>query len=120
MVTIAVLTVAAMVAIFLSIQDMTKAMALAGMVTSVTLPMLTFAMVRLTAMQNRDQIQETKQKVEEVAVKVDGRLEQFLRLTATSSRELGHAAGLKEGHEAGRADEQEVQAARDSTPTARG
>lgn len=119
MVVLAFLTVAGMVTIFIFVQDATRAIALAGMVSGVTVPIIGFGAVYLKTAQNRDRIEQTTRKVDQVGVKVDGRLEELLKLTASANELAGHAAGLKEGHAAGMVDGQALEAASQSLPPLR-
>jgi hypothetical protein len=113
---LAVVTVLAMVLVFSFAKDTTMAVAMAGLISGVTVPIIGFLLIGIKTEQNRERIEETSSKVNEVGVKVDGRLEELLQLTAKSQEAIGRAAGLIEGRTAGMKEEQALNTARQEPP----
>lgn len=109
MVILIIATLVSMVIIFTFVVDTTRAIALAGIISGVTVP----ASVGLGLWIKTDQ---SERRIQDVAIKVDGRLEQLLTQTARSNEAEGHSAGLAEGRVAGIKESLALEAARLETP----
>jgi hypothetical protein len=137
MVALAFMTIVGMVVIFVAVEDTARALALAGAVNSVTVPLLAVVMVRLTAIQSRErneetkvqitetkqqvaetkqQVAETKQQVAHVGEQINGRMNHLLQVSGEAREMEGRATGLVEGHAAGMRDERAIQDAREEKP----